>query len=195
MVSEQAHTRAERDDREGQHRRDHRRERRDEIDGPVRRHRHDPFLEEQLHAVRERDEDARRAGAVGTDARLHVGHHLALDPDREHDRDEQSEEDHRHARDGEDPAQPVDLGKDHAGTAVGTSTATVVLGDPESRVLVASPGWFQGTNTTPGATCSVTLAVTSARPASVRTTTVLPSVTPSHPTNGSRRMHPPRAPV
>jgi hypothetical protein len=83
-------------------------QRRQEVDGPVGRDRHDPFLEEELDPVGEGDQDPRRAGPVGAHANLHVGHDLPLQPDHHHHRHQQGEEDHDDPGDQQDPGHPVD---------------------------------------------------------------------------------------
>src|ERR687897_323544 len=72
---------------------------------------HEVFLEDQLHAVGERLQDAERSGLVRPDAVLHPGDDLALEPDHEHGGNEPEAEDDEDL-DGDDddrrPLEPTD---------------------------------------------------------------------------------------
>ena len=115
---------------------EHRDDRRDQVDRPVGEGRRDPLLEEQLDAVRERDQHAVRTRTHGAHARLHVRDDLPLDPDQHHDGHQEHEEHDHHPRDQENPVEPVH----QASPATGSSVA-VVLKLPDSRRLARRPGW------------------------------------------------------
>ena len=83
VVAEDADHRAERDDREGQERRDRGDDRRQEVDRLVGQRRHDVFLERQLQPVGQALQVAARADPVRADPLLHPGDDLALEHDRE----------------------------------------------------------------------------------------------------------------
>ena len=140
---------------------------RDRVDGAIRVGRRDAFLEEELDAVGERDQHAARAGAHRADPRLEVGDHLALHPDVEHHGDQQREEHDHDLHDAGSPSRPSPSGvtPHRSGHRLGELAA---LGDragstsparanicPDSNVFAASPGWLNGTNAAPAATCSV----------------------------------------
>ncbi len=160
---------AERDDGERQEARHHREDRRQVVDAEIGVRGRDALLEEELEAVGERDQDAARAGAHGSHARLHVRDHLPLHPDVEHHGDQQREEDHDHAHDEEPPVHPVHQADTSSSTGASTSEATAssvtsAVKEPESNALAANPAWLNGTNTDPRATSSVTRAGSSASP-------------------------------
>ena len=74
-------------------------DRRQVVDRCVGRRRHDVFLHHQLHRVGDRLEQAVRADAVRTDARLHPRGELALEQrDVGDDADDDVQDDHRRAR-------------------------------------------------------------------------------------------------
>ena len=101
----------ERDHRERQEGGEHREDRGDHVDGAIRERGRDALLEEELHAVGQRDQDAEGARAVRSDPRLHVGDDLALHPDHEEHGEEQRREHHDHAAHEEQPVDPVHLGR------------------------------------------------------------------------------------
>src|SRR6185369_10637743 len=177
---------AERDHRERQERREDRQYGCDRIDGPVGVRGRDAFLEEQLDAVRKRDQDAAWPGAHRSLPRLEVGDHLAFHPHVEQHGDQEREEHHGDPCDQQEPVEPVHQASTAAGSTVsdprsGASTGSTVAAienDPMRIVLAANPGWLNGTNTAPSTTCSVTRAGSSASPAAVRTVTAPPSITP-----------------
>ena len=70
--------------------------------------RHEVFFEEELDAVGERLQDAEGTRPVRPDAVLHVGDDLALEPDHQHDRDEEHDEGDDDLHDGDDEDAEVD---------------------------------------------------------------------------------------
>ena len=85
--------RPERDDREHQQRAEHRDHRRDDVDQLVGRLDRHVLLDQELHGVGERLEQAERAVHVGAGTHLHAADDLALEPDREQHADQQEHDD------------------------------------------------------------------------------------------------------
>ena len=77
-------------------------------DGPVGGVGDGLLLEEQLDAVGQRLEDPERTGPVGADPVLHVGHHLAFQPDGDEHGDEQQGEDEQRLADDDEHDREVD---------------------------------------------------------------------------------------
>ena len=112
LDAEHADRRPERDDREHQERAEHRDHRRDDVDHLVGGLDGHVLLDQQLHRVGERLEQAERAVHVGAGPLLHAADDLALEPDREQHADQQ-EHDDRDGLDQDDPPRVVaEVGRD-----------------------------------------------------------------------------------
>ena len=82
---------------------DHRQDRRDVEEDPVRPRRNHVLLEDQLEHVRDRLEQPVRADTVGPDPVLHAGDGLAFEPDQENDEHQSRDAKQEGARGRKDP--------------------------------------------------------------------------------------------
>jgi hypothetical protein len=103
-VTEDGDLGPERDHREGQERRGHRDDRRQDEDQLVGRRRDDVLLQRQLDAVGEALQQALRPDPVRSDPVLHPGDHPALPPDREQRHHHEEDEDDDGLGDDQPPA-------------------------------------------------------------------------------------------
>src|SRR4029077_13604847 len=173
---------AQRDDRPHEERRDEGEERGDAEHDAVGARREQVFLEDQLHAVGERLQQAERAGLVRPDPVLHARHDLALVPDHEHRADQADDEDDDDLEQDEQDRRPEQalfdqwIDRQHQMRSIRTSVTGAVASMISSTV---PPGWLNGDHTVPRGTAVLATIGMTVDALALTSLTSSPAATPS----------------